>query len=261
MVELLTSASAGVRIVTLHGTPDLARAARLLRRVWQAGPGDDPPLALDVMCALAHTGGYIGGAYLDGELAGVAAGFLAEGAGLHSHVAGVVPEAQGRGVGKALKAHQRAWAAERGLTGVSWTFDPLVRRNAYFNLNRLGATADAYLPDFYGPMSDGINDGDVSDRLFVTWPIDAGPIDVEDGFAAAVPILDETGAVRDAGSAPRLRCPTPPDVERLRRDDPAAARRWRAALGTALGGALADGYRITGFTKSGWYLLERDDAR
>ncbi|WP_271217801.1 GNAT family N-acetyltransferase [Streptosporangium carneum] len=261
MVELLASAQTGVRLLSLRGTSDLQRADRLLRRIWGTRPGDDPPLGVDVMCALAHTGGYVGGAFLEGELVAVSVGFLASGRTLHSHVAGVAPEAQGRGVGLALKEHQRAWAAERGLDAISWTFDPLVRRNAYFNLSRLGATVVEYLPDFYGPMSDGINDGDVSDRLFVTWPVTPapGPVPVPEpeALAAAAPILEETGAVRDGEGAPSLRCATPPDVERLREDDPGAARHWRAALGGALGGALADGYRITGFTRSGWYLLAR----
>ncbi|MGI5489033.1 GNAT family N-acetyltransferase [Microtetraspora malaysiensis] len=261
MVELLAPAPAGVRLLSLHAISDLQRADRLLRRTWGTQPGDDTPLALDIMCALAHTGGYVGGAFLDGELVGVAAGFLAAGGTLHSHIAGVAPEAQGRGVGLALKRHQRTWAAERGLTAITWTFDPLVRRNAYFNLTRLGATAVEYLPDFYGPLSDGINDGDVSDRLFATWPVTASaPETPPDIPPDAVPILDEAGAVRASGGAPSLRCATPPDVERLRADDPGAARRWRVAIGDALGGALADGYRITGFTRSGWYLLARGGA-
>ncbi|MER7210955.1 GNAT family N-acetyltransferase [Streptosporangium sp. NPDC000239] len=262
MVELLASARAGVRLLSLHGTADLQRADRLLRQVWGTRPGDDPPISLDVMCALAHVGGYIGGAFLDEELVGAAVGFLAADRSLHSHVAGVASRARGLGVGLALKEHQRAWAAERGLVAVSWTFDPLVRRNAYFNLVKLGAKVAEYLPDFYGPMSDGINDGDVSDRLFVTWPVTPDPAPATERAAgpsetAAVTVLDEAGTVRPGGGAPLLRCATPPDIERLRVDEPGEARHWRAALGGVLGAAFADGYRITGFTRSGWYLLAR----
>lgn len=259
MVELLASARAGVRLLSLHGTADLRRADRLLRQVWGTRPGDDPPISLDVMCALAHTGGYVGGAFLGEELVGAAAGFLASGASLHSHVAGVASQARGLGVGLALKEHQRAWAAERGLTSVSWTFDPLVRRNAYFNLVKLGARAVEYLPDFYGPMTDGINDGDVSDRLFVTWPVTPDPAyaPVTEAPESAVTVLDEAGAVRPGNGAEALRCATPPDIERLREEEPGEARHWRAALGGVLGSAFADGYRIIGFTRSGWYLLAR----
>ncbi|MFI6600615.1 GNAT family N-acetyltransferase [Nonomuraea sp. NPDC050536] len=250
--------------VTLQGTPDLQRADHLLRGVWGTQPGDDPPLALDLMCAFAHSGCYVGGAFLDGELVGVAAGFLAAGRTLHSHVAGVAARARGRGVGRALKEHQRAWAAEQELSAVSWTFDPLVRRNAFFNLARLGARVTAYLPDFYGPMTDGLNDGGPSDRLYVTWPV-SGPVPgpvfatAEDGTGRAV--VDEAGAVHDPAGAELVRCATPPDIERLRTEDPAAARRWRAALEEGLGGALAQGYRVTGFSRDGWYLLALGGAR
>ncbi|MER5423890.1 GNAT family N-acetyltransferase [Streptosporangium roseum] len=259
MAELLISAPAGVKIRSLRGTGALQRADRLLREVWGTRRGDDPPIPLDLMCAFAHTGGYVGGAFLDGELAGVAVGFRTADDSLHSHVAGVAAKARGRGVGRALKEHQRAWAAGNGLVAVSWTFDPLVRRNAFFNLTRLGARVGAYLPDFYGPMSDGINDGGPSDRLFVTWPIEEAappPVPERDG----VVVVDETGAVWDAEGAPLLRCATPVDVESLRAADPAAAGRWRAALESGLGGALDRGYRVTGFTRSGWYLLARGGA-
>ncbi|MFI6924752.1 GNAT family N-acetyltransferase [Nonomuraea spiralis] len=242
----------------LHGTSQFQAADRLLRRIWNTRAGDDPPVAVDLMCALAHTGGYVGGAFLDGELVAAASGFLAEGGSLHSHVVGVAPEAQGRGIGQAIKAHQREWAAERGLNSISWTFDPLVRRNAFFNLARLGARAERYVPDFYGPMNDGINGGDVTDRLFAHWPVHpaataTGPL----GDRDAEVILDERGTPREPGGAAVLRCATPADAERLRRERPEEAARWRAAQRAALGGALACGYRITAFTKDGWYVLER----
>ncbi|MBB2910708.1 putative GNAT superfamily acetyltransferase [Streptosporangium becharense] len=261
MTELLTSApaGAGVKVRSLHGIEALQRADRLLREVWGTRRGDDPPIALDLLCAFSHTGGYVGGAFLGGELVGVAAGFLAAGRSLHSHITGVAAGARGCGVGRALKEHQRAWAAEHGLVAVSWTFDPLLRRNAFFNLTRLGARVVGYLPDFYGPMSDGINDGGPSDRLFVTWPTEAAaspPVSDHDG----VVVVDETGAVQEAGDAPLLRCATPADVESLRATDPAAARRWRAALESGLGGALDRGYRVTGFTRSGWYVLAHGGA-
>ncbi|SEM94126.1 Predicted acetyltransferase, GNAT superfamily [Nonomuraea pusilla] len=261
MAELLTTAPAEVRVRTLHGTPELQRAAGLLREVWATQPGDDPPIALDMLCALAHSGCYVAGAYLDDELAGVAAGFLAADRSLHSHIAGVAPGARGRGVGRALKEHQRAWAGERGLASVSWTFDPLVRRNAFFNLARLGARVSAYLPDFYGPMSDGLNDGGPSDRLLVTWPVAAPPPEEPSDQPPHRTIVDESGAVREPEGAGLLRCATPPDIEGLRSSDPAAARRWRAALHDGLGGALGHGYHVTGFTRSGWYLLARGGAR
>ncbi len=56
-----------------------------------------------------------------------------------------------------MKLHQRAWAIARGIPVIEWTFDPLVARNAYFNIRKLGAMPVEYLPNFYGIMGDGIN--------------------------------------------------------------------------------------------------------
>jgi hypothetical protein len=70
-----------------------------------------------------------------------------------------------------VNAFERAWAIHEGIVEIHWTYDPLVRRNAYFNLHKLGAVPSAYLPDFYGPLPDGINAGDKSDRLYLRWSL------------------------------------------------------------------------------------------
>ncbi|MEV0585283.1 GNAT family N-acetyltransferase [Nonomuraea sp. NPDC050310] len=252
--------------IRLLGTiSELRQADALLRTVWGSESGD-APMPLDTMRALAHTGGYVAGALSGETLVGVAVGFVTAGGSLHSHVAGVLPGQQGRGIGLALKQHQRQWAAETGLACISWTFDPLIRRNAYFNLHRLGAQAQEYLPDFYGPINDEINGGDLTDRLFVTWPVPGcatPPPATDPGLELAEPVLVSGPGeqpVRHAATGPLLRCAVPEDAEALRRRDFDAARAWRLALREALGGALADGYRITGFDRSGWYLLSRKDG-
>ncbi len=242
----------------------MRKADALLRTVWGAAPGDDPPFTVDTMRALSHTGGYVAAAFVDDEMVGVAGAFHAISGSLHSHVAGVLPGQQGRGIGLAMKQHQRAWAGEHGIASVSWTYDPLIRRNAYFNLNRLGAVAVEYLPDFYGVINDSINSGDLTDRLYVDWPVaerdaahltvleDAEPVVDADADGRPVP---PTGAPADW--APTLRCAVPPDIEALRRDDPDAAHSWRMAVREGLYGAMSAGYRVTGFDRSGWYLLHR----
>ncbi|MFG3552265.1 GNAT family N-acetyltransferase [Streptomyces sp. NPDC047725] len=255
----------GVRIRMLRTVPELQQAEALLRAVWNTPDTAVPPLALDLMCALAHTGGYVAAAYVGPAMVGVTAGFRTVGDSLHSHVAGVVPGMHGRGIGAAMKLHQREWAAEAGLSSISWTYDPLIRRNAYFNLHRLGAVAEAYLPDFYGPLDDGINDGGDSDRLFVSWPVHATSHAPEPlpNLAAAVPVLKPDGneePVLRAATGGVLRCATPMDAESLRQRDPARARRWRSAMREALGGALENGYRIDGFVRSGWYVLQRKEV-
>ena len=92
-----------------------------------------------------------------------------------------------RNVGYALKLHQRAWALQRGIATITWTFDPLVRRNAYFNLAKLGVRATRYLPNFYGAMQDPINAGDDTDRLLVDWDLASPPKRPDRGHALARP--------------------------------------------------------------------------
>ena len=78
-----------------------------------------------------------------------------------------------------MKLHQQQWALDRGIEWIVWTFDPLVQRNAWFNIAILGAEVHEYLPYFYGTMTDAINAGDDSDRLLMAWSTatdpDAGP--------------------------------------------------------------------------------------
>jgi predicted GNAT superfamily acetyltransferase len=167
-----------------------------------------------------------------------------------------VPGLQGRGVGAALKYHQRVWARDRGVGVITWTFDPLVRRNARFNLQRLGVRALAYLPDFYGHMADGFNADSPTDRLLVAWPTapDAPPPAVEGAPHALAVDADGRPVVTELG-APRLACATPEDIVGLRRSNPALARSWSEALRRTLGDALAQGYRVEGLDASGAYVL------
>ena len=122
-----------------------------------------------------------------------------------------------------------------------WTFDPLVRRNAWFNLSVLGASVREYLPSFYGTMSDAINTGDRSDRLLVVWDVHRPVRDVGD-----------VGTMPGPGAG---LVPTPADVVELRRTDPAAVARWRDEVADALHDAFAAGRPIVGFTRAGEYVI------
>jgi predicted GNAT superfamily acetyltransferase len=183
---------AGVQVAEVHDISKLNEAAELFVEVWQT-PGGEAPATPALLRALAYSGNYVSGARRDGRMVGASVGFLHphHGAiGLHSHITGVREAAQGGSVGFALKQHQRAWALDREIEVISWTFDPLVRRNAFFNLVKLGAEIVDYLPDFYGPMADGINAGDESDRCLVSWPLASGrAVEASHGKGAA-PDLD-----------------------------------------------------------------------
>ena len=209
----------------------IARASALIDAIW--GSGGLLPAAL--VRALDHDGGYAFGAYEGDELVGASVGFLGgrpDAVHLYSHVTGVVARRRGQGVGLALKHHQRAWSLERGIERVVWTFDPLVRRNAAFNITKLGARPVEYLVNFYGRLNDGINRGDESDRLLVEWDLRATLEAGEGTVTVAVPA----------------------DIERLRADEPDEARRWRYEVRDALAPRLADGWRVVAFTDAGYVL-------
>ncbi len=129
----------------------------------------------ELLRAVEHAGGYVAAAFVADNMVGASFGFLARHEGrpaLHSHITGILPGVQHAGVGRAMKSHQRAWAAANDIEWVTWTFDPIVRRNAWFNIEVLGARLSDYLPDFYGPMSDAVNAEDESDRVLCAWPVD-----------------------------------------------------------------------------------------
>jgi predicted GNAT superfamily acetyltransferase len=258
-------AAAAHAVVTVRelGAGDVAEAAALLASIWGT-PTVEPPL----MVALSHSGAYVAGAFDGAAMVGACVGYFSQPLGetLHSHVAGVAPGTNRRGIGVALKLHQRAWALERALTHITWTFDPLVSRNAAFNLQRLGVDIAEYLVDFYGEMSDGVNAGQGSDRLFARWSLDAPwppPREVgrelDPTRASAVLSSDGDGAPhpRDAPrDATVLTVAVPPDIEELRRSDPTLAARWRHAVRDAMAPLLERGYVIQGFHDHR-YLLGR----
>ena len=88
---------------------------------------------------------------------------------LHSHMVGVLPEFQGQGIGRRLKLEQCRSALKRGINLIEWTFDPLELKNAFFNLERLGAIARRYVVNQYGASSSPLHRGLPTDRLIVEW--------------------------------------------------------------------------------------------
>jgi predicted GNAT superfamily acetyltransferase len=257
----------------LHDIDDLRMLADLFAEVW--GRPGEPSLDSDVLKALAHSGNYVAGAYAQDRLVGGLVGWLGgdprHELHMHSHILGVLPGSDARGLGFELKQHQRRWCLKRDVGVMEWTTDPLVRRNVYFNLTKLGAEAPNYFVNFYGEMQDGINAGDESDRLLIRWDLDSERAEsAADGRLAepdaeklrnwgsdAILAVGSTGEpVMTESSARVLICQVPEDVVALRHSEPALAREWRGALRQALGGAMDRGYAITGATHSGWYVLE-----
>ena len=265
--------SAGVSVREVTDLAELADVVTLYARIW--GRSENPPLTLELLRAFTKAGNYVGGAFEGDRLVGACVGFFhapAEDA-LHSHIAGVDPRLNGRHVGFALKLHQRAWALLRGVSEIAWTFDPLVSRNAYFNVVKLAASPGEYLTNFYGPMLDTINGADDSDRLLVRWRLRAPAVVAAcAGRSEAALVADQiaSGAVVALGigtdGAPEpgdldgatTLVAVPRDIAALRDADPALAQRWRVAVRESLVALLADGGRISGFDRAGWYVVRRD---
>jgi predicted GNAT superfamily acetyltransferase len=224
---------------------DLAAVDELAGVIWRTDGSAVIPREL--LRVLAVTGSYVAGAFDGSRLVGFAVGMLGRHDGeleLHSHVAGVHPEAQNSGVGFELKLDQRRWALQQGIRLITWTFDPLVRRNAVFNLAKLGARVSEYLVDFYGDMSDGVNAGQGSDRCWVRWEL-GGPEPTIRSKHFVAPGPDD-----------RI-CPIPDDIEAVRSVDPPAGRRWRLEVRETLTSALAHGYAVAGVSAEGAYVLRR----
>jgi len=251
------AAAAGVEVRVLSGA-GLEGATEVWRAVWE-----EPVMERHLLTALVHAGNYVAGAFVGDRIVGATAGFFGPPANatMHSHVAGVVPGLASAGVGTAMKLHQRAWCLDRNVDTMTWTFDPLVARNAAFNVRRLGATLDRYLVDFYGAMTDGVNAGQGSDRILVRWalaaPLPTAPrdpqpataiLDVGEGLAPVV------GAVPAPASAVSLLVPS--DIEGMRRDNPELAVRWRIALREAMLERWEAGWRPTAVGRDGRYLME-----
>lgn len=251
----------------IGGVDEINALGSLLSQIWSGGQREVVPA--DLMTALVHAGQYLAGAWQGGQLVGGSMAFTwgpGGGSRLHSHVTGVAPRAQNAGVGLALKLYQAAWALSEGITEITWTYDPLLRRNARFNLVKLGARVDSYHPDFYGELDDGINAGMPTDRLHVRW-------DLSDGLPAARPAprtrAEATTTLRvgpdggpdlnpDSGlDSTAILCQIPADAVALRSRDPSLARRWQLALRAAMGGAMAAGFAVTSVTSEGHYLMEK----
>jgi len=266
--------SADLQIAEVDDIATLTTAAQLMDEVWSNG--DAPPLiSASTLKALAHSGSYVSVATSRDQIVGALIGFLGWHGGaiqLHSHILGVSPRLQGRAIGYALKQHQRAWALARDIGTITWTFDPLVRRNAYFNLTKLGASITAYYDNFYGDMSDAINAGDETDRVLVEWELASPRVAAAGRRHGAEPDIDEVRAhggavvlsVADDGSpiaggpdpTGALLVQVPDNIVAVRERSPEIARRWRRALRATFGRAITDGYAARGMTRSGWYVLE-----
>lgn len=238
MAELSSEAPPGIDIRPLESVDEVHRASHVLSEVWGGDRSGMPP---NLLRALAHAGNYAVGLYDGDRMVGASVAFFAAPASrsMHSHITGVLADHRSQGLGRVLKQHQREWALAREVGNITWTFDPLVARNAHFNLRVLGTRVTEYLVNHYGPMDDGVNRGDETDRLMVSWAVAARPEPTppDDAVVASVEV--------------------PHDIEAIRREDPADAAAWRVRVRDAVLAHYAAGLCIGGFDDARGYLFVR----
>lgn len=254
----------------LESRSDYDQCVRLQRATWGEHFLELVPPAL--LAVAQKVGGLCLGAFDESTLVGFVFGLtgLKDGEPVHwSHMLAVRDDRRDRGIGQSLKQRQRERLGAAGVRTVFWTFDPLVSRNAYLNLHRLGARAVAYVPDMYGndPMStmDGVIG---TDRLVVEWSL--GEPDSGTSQAPAAGIEAELTPSRLWSSTePSETCalpstgpvlvPIPEDIQQLKRESPDTAHRWRQATRRVFQHYLERDYLIAGFERGddggGAYLL------
>jgi len=242
--------AAGVRLEPLRTVADAEAIGDVILATW-----GEQPIGTEVVRALAESGNEPYGAFDDELLVAFVLGWAgvdADGLHVHSHMLAARPDRRHAGVGYALKLAQRAQTLDHGIHTVRWTFDPLVARNGYFNLAKLGAVADRFERSFYGEMADDLNRGDRTDRLTARWDLDLEPGARRVPPARVVLRRNGNGPARDQGSAgdvPALAIEVPPDYPELRDRDPTLAARWRDAVADAIDDCIARGFVATAFDR------------
>ncbi len=255
-------------------TPEQMTAVEDLQRLVWPGP-EIEVLPITILLAAVHNGGLVIGAFVEDDLVGVSFGFpgfysTPEGPRLkhHSHILAVHPDWRSRGIGFALKRAQWQMVRKQGLDRITWTFDPLLSRNAHLNITRLGAVSNTYLRSEYGEMRDGLNAGLPSDRFQVDWWLNtervkrrlsrrSRPFLTLDQYRLAEATLLEAHPERGfvapssediltlAGTLLLVEIPT--DFQSLKARDLSLARDWRFYTREVFENLFAAGYFVTDF--------------
>lgn len=277
----------------LETIEEMEQVEGLQRLVW---PGSDADiLPGHILLTFAHNGGLVLGAFDGPQLAGMLVGFI----GLYqlpdgpqpkhcSHELGVHPDYQNSGIGFALKRAQWQMLRQQGLSLATWTYDPLLSRNAHLNIARLGAVCNTYLPNYYGEMRDGLNSGLESDRFQVDWWLNTRRVSRRlgrrprpglgfDHYASAdTPALYRV--THSPGAFPRppehfsapqdslVLAEIPSDFPKLKRGDFPLARAWRSFSRLVFSECFAQGYLVTDFiyesdpTPRSYYILAHGES-
>jgi len=216
-------------------------ARKIFDATWSMNAGTE--ITPNLLRAMIYGGSYLSGAFIDNKMIGAALAFPATTGGLHlhSHMTAVLDEYRDKGVGYALKIDQWQWAKKNNYSEISWTFDPLVSRNAKLNLIKLGVNISSYHPNFYGDMPDALNAGDESDRLMVSWKV-----------------IGENPVNRDLISTPKstdILIQIPADIVAIRSKDREENLLWRRKVRDQFLQAFDKGGQVVGFSTNSEYVV------
>lgn len=276
----------------LEGWEEYRACETFQRRIWGEDFTELAPASLQKVAQ--RLGGVASGAFDSEEgLVGFVFGLtgLEDGRPVHwSHMLAVRRDFRDRGLGRRLKEHQRELLLEEGVDTVYWTFDPLVARNAHFNLNRLGVRVEDYVPQMYGETASRLHEGLGTDRFLVAWDLESyrpsgtnRAREAAPGASGPAPSsqedADPSGPAPDgvpahaappsggsgegpASAPPVVRVEIPSDIHAVREEDPDAAAEWRERTRDAFLSRLDGGYRVIGFVPGpdrAFYVLARED--
>ena len=234
--------SSNISIRPLSSLPDQDLGRMIFDKTWAMDAGTE--ITPNLLQAMIHSGAYLSGAFVDGECVGAAFAFPATTGGLHlhSHMTAVLDSFRDKGIGHALKVDQYKWAKQNNYKEITWTFDPLVARNAKLNILKLGVDISAYYPNFYGDMPDELNAGDESDRVM-----------------ASLKVVGDTPTSRSVISTPdksAVLIAIPDDIVAIRGKDLAENLRWRRSVRDEFVSALARGGKVIGFSANNEYVVQ-----
>lgn len=234
--------SSNISIRPLNSLADQELGRMIFDKTWAMDAGTE--ITPNLLQAMVHSGAYLSGAFVDGNCVGAAFAFPATTGGLHlhSHMTAVLDNFRDKGIGYALKVDQYKWAKQNNYKEITWTFDPLVARNAKLNILKLGVDISAYYPNFYGDMPDELNAGDESDRVM-----------------ASLKVVGDTPTSRSVISTPdksAVLIAIPDDIVAIRGKDLAENLRWRRSVRDEFVGVLARGGKVIGFSANNEYVVQ-----
>jgi predicted GNAT superfamily acetyltransferase len=230
-----------IRVIELKSFSQKKSGRDLFDSVWKIRNGTE--ITSNLLEAMVHGGAYLSGVFIGNQIIGAAFAFPATNNGLHlhSHMTAVIPEFRDKGFGYALKIDQWNWAKKKNFSHLSWTFDPLVRRNAKLNIAKLGVDISAYHPNFYGDMPDALNTGDESDRLMVSWRTDVD-----------APIARELITSPDPGD---ILIEIPEDIVAIRSKNQSESMKWRRQVREQFLAAFEKNGKVIGFSANNEYVV------